>query len=137
MNKETFIGGYGEAAYERWLQQGRDWWREHPEEAKTYNQERNRKGGKYYERTAKYRLTGIPHERGLVRKKHANRYRPYKNIIAPDSQIHHEWIPETANFRGVALVEKEQHMHGFIDVIQILEGEITLLTEEEIKIGVL
>jgi len=26
-------------------------------------------------------------------------------------------------------------MHGFIDVIEILDGKITLLTEEEIKIG--
>ena len=31
------------------------------------------------------------------------------------------------------VVEKDQHIHGFIDVIQILEGEITLFTEEEIK----
>lgn len=75
-------------------------------------------------------------ERNKIRMKHANQYRPFKQIIAPDSQIHHEWIPETAEFRGVALVEKDQHMHGFIDVIKILEGKITLLSEKEIKGGI-
>ena len=30
--------------------------------------------------------------------------------------------------------EKNLHLHGYVDVIQILEGGITLLTEEEIKI---
>jgi hypothetical protein len=67
--------------------------------------------------------------------KHAHQYKPYKDSIAPDSQIHHEWVPETAEYRGVALVEAEQHMHGFVDVIEILAGKITLLTEEEIKNG--
>lgn len=54
-------------------------------------------------------------------------------IIAPDSQLHHEWVPETCEYRGVALVEAEQHMHGFVDVI--VDGEITRLTEEQIRNG--
>jgi len=32
----------------------------------------------------------------------------------------------------LALVEKDQHMRGIIDVIEVLEGKITLLTEEAI-----
>lgn len=158
MRQEEYIKRYGEGAYEKKLQQRRDWYKEHseqkgetdrlwrlnhPEEVKATNQtknqvtnpEINRKGGKYYEKMRKYFSTGIPYERALIRTRHANRYRSYKNIIAPESQIHHEWIPNTSNYRGMALVEKEQHMHGFVDVIQILEGEITLLTEEEIRGG--
>ena len=69
----------------------------------------------------------------LIRNKHWRRWISYKRIIAPDSQIHHEWISEMADFRGVALVETDQHAHGFVDVIQILEGQITLLTEAEIR----
>ena len=162
MKKEEYIKRYGKEAHDRWLQQGREWKKNHPEEATrtrlwqlnhpeetrasrrlwcsnnpekitAVNQEASRKGGKYYDHHRQHQMTGIPHERELVRKRHSWHYTPYKKIIAPDSQIHHEWIPETANYRGVALVEKDQHIHGFIDVIQILEGEITLLSEEEIR----
>lgn len=143
MKKEEYIRRYGAGAYERMQQQNRDrarvrdrkWRRDKPEEVKVLNHEICRKGGKYYKHYREYQLTGIRHERNLVRQRHATRYQQYKQIIAPESQIHHEWIPETAGFRGVALVEKEQHQHGFIDVIRILEGEITLLTEEEIRTG--
>ena len=135
MKKEEFIRAYGKEAWEKMLQQTQEWNRNHPEKVKARDNERSRKGGKYYEQTRKHQSEGIPHARHLVRKKHGNRYRPYKNIIAPESQIHHEWLPETANYRGVALVEKDQHRHGFIDVIQILDGEITLLTEEAIWRG--
>ena len=113
----------------------REWNQNHPDEVKARTREHSRKGGKRYEQKRKYQSTGLPHERQLVRVKHSSRYRPYKSIIAPDSQIHHEWIPETADYRGVALVEKDQHQHGYIDVIQILEGEITLLSEEEVRNG--
>jgi hypothetical protein len=82
-----------------------------------------------------YNRTGIPGEKTRIRYKHGREWKPYKDIIAPDSQIHHEWVPETAEYRGVALVEKDAHMHGFVDVIEILDGEITLLTEEEVKMG--
>ena len=148
MKKEEFIKKYGEAAYEKMSQQNRDWRAQHsekinarakewrannPDKVKANNHEEHRKGGKYYEQKLKYQTIGIPGKRQLVRTKHAYRYRPYKSIIAPDSQIHHEWISGTPNFRGVALVEKDRHMHGYIDVIQILEGEITLLTEAEIR----
>ena len=162
MDKEERIKKYGTEAYEKKLQQDREWHRTHREEEKERRQEwdeqrreehnatsrewsernpkkvkakareQSRKGGKYYEQKRKYFSIGIPHERELVRMRHGRRYRSYKQIIAPDSQIHHEWIPETANYTGVALVEKDQHQHGFIDVIQILEGKITVLTEAEL-----
>ena len=136
MNKEESIKRYGEAAYAEVLQQGRDWhaWRREirPEEVKAKNQEYSCKGGKYYKTKLKYRTTGLQGKREKIREKHRRRYRSFKRIIAPDSQIHHEWIPGTAEYTGIALVETDQHMHGFVDVIKILDGKITLLTEKEI-----
>lgn len=41
----------------------------------------------------------------------------------------------TAKYTDVALVESNPHQYGYIDVIQILEGKITLLTEKEILKG--
>ena len=76
---------------------------------------------------------GWDKKKDLIRGRHRRYYTPYKQIIAPESQLHHEWIPMTAEYRGVALVEANQHLHGYIDVIQILEGEIMLLTEAEIR----
>ena len=132
MNKKEFIEEYGVEAYERKLEQ-----REHnslfPDRMEANSREASHKGGKYYERQRNYFSTGLPHERKLVRLIHGQRYRPYKKIIAPESQIHHEWIPGTAEYTGSALVETDQHAHGFVDVIQVLEGEITLLTEAEIR----
>jgi len=148
MKKEEYIKKYGKVAYKKWLQKGRDWRWMHPEKKRESDQvwrsnnpekveaiyhEQSRKGGKHYERQCKYFSTGLPHERQSIRKRDGQCYRPYKKIIAPDSQLHHEWVVNTANYRGVALVEKYQHQHGYIDVIQILEGEITLLTEAEIQ----
>ncbi|MCK4529331.1 hypothetical protein KAW18_18360 [candidate division WOR-3 bacterium] len=148
MNKEEYIERRGGDAYERHLQQSRDWyaqhheghnaimkkWREtHQDKVKVNNQECSRKGGKYYEKGLEYQRTGLQGERHIIRMKHGNKYRPFKQIIAPGSQIHHEWTPETAEYMGVALVEKDQHMHGYVDVIKVLEGKITLLTEKEIK----
>ena len=150
MKKEEFITKYGEAAWGKMLQQRRDryglhreeeianvmeWKETNPEKAEAIYRERAHKGGKRYERMLKYQRTGIQGDRNVIRATHGRQYRPYKQIIAPESVLHHEWLPNTANYTGVALVEKDQHMHGYIDVIHILEGEITLLTEAEIKIG--
>ena len=132
MNKEEFIKRRGEAAYEKMLQQRIEWGAANPDKVSATAHEQGHKGGKYYEKNLEYQHTGLRGERNNVRKKHGHKYRPFKQIIAPNSQIHHEWVPETAKYRGVALVEKDQHMHGFVDVIKILEGKITLLTEKEI-----
>lgn len=141
---------YGEAEYARRLQQKRDryaqypektkarfkkWKKNNPDKVEANRREQARKGGKYYKRKLEYDSTGLRGKRRLVRGKHARRYRPFKRIIASDSQIHHQWLPGTADYTGVALVETDQHRHGFIDVIQILEGEITLLTEAEVRRG--
>ena len=165
MKKAEFIERYGEEAYELKLKQSRvrhkahregekahaRKWRaehpeekkasdksyraEHPEEIKADSQKACRKGGKRYERNLKYKQTGLQGEKNKIRNNHANQYRQYKALIAPNSQIHHEWIPRTAEYRGVALVEKDPHQYGIIDVILILDGEITLLTEEEVRRG--
>ena len=140
----------GEEAYRRLLQQNqawrernpekvkgirRTWYKNHTKRAQITDRERHRKGGKYYERTREYDRTELRHIRNLIRGKHQFHYRPYKRIIAPNSHLHHQWIPDTANYTGVALVEKNQHQHGYIDVIQILEGRITLFSESEIVGG--
>ena len=146
MKKEEYIEKYGKESYEKMQEQSRNWqayrreevraahkeWRENnPEEVILHGREGCRKGGKYYDKNREYNTTGISGERYRIRIKHAVFYRPYKKIIAPESQIHHQWVPRTADYTGVALVEADQHRYGYIDVIQILEGEITLLTEEE------
>lgn len=148
LKKDEVIRRYGEAAYNKMLKQGRKWdeahpgnakargnkWRiAHPEEVEAHEYERNRKGGRRYERKLQYLQTGLQGARHKVRVKHGAGYRQYKNIIAPESQIHHEWIPGTAEYHGIALVETNRHRYGIIDVIRILAGKITLLTEEGIR----
>jgi hypothetical protein len=145
MNKEEIIRRYGKMAYKRKLERDSIWkaknpdkvrmhdktWRDNnPLKTKAKDQERNRKGGKYYEYKLEYLKTGLQGERNKIRIKHAKRYRPYKKIIAPDSQVHHEWIPGTSRYRGIALVERDAHQHGIVDVIKILRGVITVLLEE-------
>ena len=111
------------------------WSARNPDKEQIRRHERNRKGGRFYDQKRKYTTTGLQGEKQRVRWRHGKRYAPYKKIIDPEglTQLHHQWYPETANYRGVALVETDQHMHGFIDVIQILEGEITLFREVEIR----
>lgn len=148
MKKEEVVLRYGEDEYERRLAQHRDWlaknYVKHQEQRRTFrqhnpkriienNRQHTRKGGKYYKKEQIYKQTGLQGERNVIRKRHGCRWQKYKRIIAPDSQCHHEWVPKTAEYRGVALVEKDAHQYGRIDVIQILEGEITLLTEKEIR----
>ena len=162
MQKEEFIQRYGEAAWAKKLQQTRDgyvqhreeanarskkWQGEHseecnayakkwrdanPDKAKAMQHEVNRKGGKYYEKKLIYMATGIQGGRHIIRNKHAYYYRAIKQAT-PNSVLHHEWIPGTAKYRGVALVEKEAHENGIIKVIKVLEGQITIFTEKEIK----
>lgn len=124
MNKEEYIEKYGEEAYKTRLKQTEMWIKTH-----------NRKGGDNYPKLMLYHMTGLPYARRLIRNKHGLKWRLFKQIIAPESQIHHEWIPRTADYRGTALVETNQHQHGIIDVIQILEGKITLLTEDETMVA--
>lgn len=137
MKKENFIKKYGEKKYQEQMELHKVWVERHPVQfqanVRKQSREQNHKGDKFYAAKLRYKRTGTQGKRSQIRTKHGNFYRVYKQIIAPESQIHHEWIPGTPNFRGVALVEKDKHLHGFIDVIRILEGVITLLTEAEIR----
>jgi len=126
--KDDFIKRYGKAMYNRRLKRAQTWWKKHPENSRKWG----RKGGELYEKYQIYKQTGLQGERNKIRSKHGYKWRPYKHIIAPNSQIHHQWLPGTAGYTGVALVEKDQHIHGFIKVIQILEGEITLFCEANV-----
>ena len=152
MNKEERIARYGIGAYKKLEAQSKVWRKDHFEEVAAYNKawaeahpeeraatyaashaEQCRRGGKNYAKKLEWDRTGIQGEKNCIRDKHGRMWRRFKNIIAPGSQIHHEWLNDgTPNYRGVALVEADQHMSGDIDVIQILQGDITLFTEAEI-----
>ena len=141
MKKEEFIKRYGEGAYERHLTISNRWIAEHSEEVmerrqrdnpKT-NREISRRGGRYYERHLIDNRTGLRGERNKIRKHHANKWRPYKKLVAPNSQLHHNWLRDSAEYSGLALVEADQHMQGIIDVIEILEGKISIFTEKELR----
>jgi hypothetical protein len=132
--KDDFVAKYGEGAYERRLARERQWREENQDKVRERgNQEQCRKGGKHYAKGLEYSRTGIPGERARIRVKHAARWRPYKCILAVDSVNHHQWVSGTSKYTGVALVEKHQHQQGIIDVIQIMEGEITIFTEAELR----
>lgn len=121
-----------EVSAEKKRERDRKYRQNHPQRSKINDGERNRKGGKYYERRRKYESTGLQGERHRIRTRHAKKWRQYKRIVALDSQIHHAWQQGTAKYTGVALVETDQHRHGIIDVIQILDGEITVFSEREL-----
>lgn len=133
MKKEEFIEKHCEEEYIKRQERVSIWKKENPERVLMHSRKHSHKGGVNYEKTRAYQMSGLQHVRSLIRWRHGKCYFSYKKIIAPDSQIHHQWLPGTADYTGVALVEKDPHLHGFIDVIQILEGEITLLTEAEIS----
>ena len=131
--KDDYIAKYGQDAYDRKSLWNRNWSEANPELVKIRHQRRGRKGGEHYQKQLRYFHTGLQGKRNVVRGTHARRYREYKKIIAPDSQLHHQWRRESAGYDCVALVEKNQHMHGVIDVIRVLEGEVTLFTEKAIR----
>lgn len=148
MKKKEIISKYGKEAYEKILIQRRDRYRKNakteiettrnwqfanPKKVAEIDKARSRKEGHRYKQHLRYETTGVQGARNKVRRRHGHLWQSYKRIIAPLSQIHHEWIPGSSNYNGVALVEKERHQHGIIDVIQILDGDITLFSEKEIR----
>lgn len=145
--KADYIARHGEEAYEKIKKlaletyynnrserqaQHRIWCKNNHLKVLEANRQRGRKGGKYYEKHLRDSQTGLRGDRNKIRCKDRRRWRKYKNFIAPDSQLHHQWVPNTAEYTGLALVEANPHRYGIIDVIQILDGKITLLTEKEI-----
>lgn len=142
--KSDFIAAHGEAAYAKRLERRRAWGANLPGGEAQRSQERrdadpemtwqsDRKGGKYYERKLKYDRNGLRGERMRIRHRHGKKWAKYKRIIAPNSVIHHSWIPNTAEYTGVGLVEKTAHEYGIIKVIEILDGNIRIFTEREIR----
>lgn len=127
MKKEEYIRKFGEDAYERKLEDNRKY---RGKGGPSYEKKlaSARKGGLGYAHLLEYNGRRLRHGRNLIRQRHRGRWTKYKNIVAPRSEIHHEWIPGTVNYRGVALVEADKHHYGIIDVIQILGGEITLVS---------
>ena len=132
MKKSEFIRRHGKEAYAKHLIQNKNWKTINTESKKEHKREQTRKSGRYYKRYLKYKQSGIQGGKNKIRHKHWRIWNRYKHIIAPESQLHHQWILGTADYIGLALVEADAHMHGYINVIQILEGEITLLTEKAI-----
>ena len=132
MKKEEYIEKYGEEAYENAQIRTKRWIEKNPEKVRAMHERRSRKDGIYYERMREYHRRTIQGKRAKIRNNHRYIYRQFKQIIAPESQLHHQWIPKTADYTGIALVEADQHIYGFIDVIHVLDGEITLFREAEI-----
>ena len=163
MKKSETIKRYGIEAYTKQLEQNHVWqkinrekvntkskkyYEEHPEKVKATNknwreanpdkwtalaQEASHKGGKRYNKMLEHQRTGIPGERNRIRGEHNREFREIKRSLVQEVELHHEWIPESAEYRGVALVEAKAHRNGIIDVIVLLDGDITLLEEEEVK----
>ena len=112
------------------------WVLKNPGAVKKRNNEIARKGGKRYDAYLIYKHSGLQGEKNRIRAKHSALYKPLKNLIDPNgdlTQLHHEWVVASLEYRGCAIVEKKPHRIGIIKPIVILEGEITLLTEKEVR----
>lgn len=105
------------------------WYENNPEKVKQRGSEQCRKGGKRYEKMLEYEGIGLRKERSSIRRRDRKRWKRFKDIIASDTEVHHEWIPGTAKYNGIALVDKSEHQHGMINPVLILEGEIKLMEE--------
>lgn len=74
------------------------------------NPEIHRKGGKYYEKKLKYERTGLRGARNRVRDFHCSVIAKYRRFLGSGNcEIHHDWIPDTARYNYIALVEKDDH----------------------------
>lgn len=129
MNKEERIRRYGKKNYEMELEKHRLWSRKNFKTVKYHHDEANRKGGLHYKQKLKQNSEGLQGDRGRLRRIDGHSFRKYKRFFAQESQLHHQWIRGTANHTGIALVERDQHMHGYIDVLLIFNGEITVFDE--------
>jgi hypothetical protein len=134
MNKNAFIEKWGIVAYEKRMKMSRDWRQAHPE-----NTEKWHKQIRDWKRTHPIRVKRIARDsyrkhrqeilnrqctdtegmRRSIRAKCGRIWALYKNIIAPGSRLHYEWIPETVEYKCIALVEKDQSQYSFNDVIHI------------------
>lgn len=138
MKKEEYIRKYGPAAWEARLSKtgrtriknkvdkGLKIKKESPKETYTEQQELLRDQWKKENGIKlKPRLNECAQkERNKIRQAH------YVKWGSPDLDIHHERISDTANYHGVALVERAAHQHGIINIVILLEGVITEFTKK-------
>lgn len=103
--------------------------REHKDEIKYYNiryQKEHKEQLNLYLSTG---LQGLRHKI-RVRDNQNKQYRWLKSNLCRDTHIHHEWIPETSDYKFSALVDASEHLHGIIKPIIILQdNRIELLQE--------
>ena len=71
--------------------------------------QRMHKGGTHYEKEKEYNRTGLRGERHRIRCIHRKAYRLFKKFFGIDTNIHHEWIPGTAKYRSICVLEVEDH----------------------------
>jgi hypothetical protein len=133
MNKNAFIEKWGIAAYEKRMKVSRDWRQAHPE-----NTEKWRKQICDWKRTHPIRVKRIARDsyrkhrkeilnrqctdteglRRSIRGKHRI-WSKYKRFVALATRQHYEWIPETAEYKCIALVENDLRQYPFENVIHI------------------
>ena len=107
----------------------KEWYQEHPgynkEACKSWfdnhKEERN-----IYQQTG---FRGLRHKIRMIDNRN-KQYQWLKRNLGRDLHIHHEWIPETAEYKFSALVDDIEHQHGIIKPIIILEdNRIELLQD--------
>lgn len=134
MKKEEIIKQYGIEEYQRQLEDNKErtatWSRNNIKKVEEAKRERMNKGGKYYQNILKYNRSGIQKSRRKIRNRDARRWKKYKGNWLTETEIHHCWIPGTAQYNGIALVDKMEHQHRIINPIEILEGIIILMEAE-------
>lgn len=69
----------------------------------------------------------IPYRKSLIRQRDHHRFFSIKQFFQNlQTDIHHEWIPNTADYTFIALVERDKHRYNIIDPIVILEKKVVL-----------
>ena len=63
-------------------------------------------------------------EKHNIRNHHQRKYKPLRRMF-PGAVIHHQWIGKSSLYDGVALVDGKLHHSNIIEIIRLLEGEIT------------
>lgn len=138
MKKEEYIRKYGPAAWEERLSKTRRTRvknkvdkclkiKNESEKGNPTDQQESLRDQWKKENGAKFRPRlneCVLKERNKIRQAHYVKWR------SPHFDVHHEWVGDTADYRGVALVERIAHRHGIINVVIPLEGVITEFTRK-------
>jgi hypothetical protein len=116
---------YHEAHQEEEKVRSAKYYKEHPEYfAKHYEKhsEELKAGMLKYQKEHRlelneYQCTGLQGERNKIRQADWRKYKHEHAGIPYPVDIHHEWIPGTAQCRGCALVDRKAHRHGIIKIV--------------------